>query len=146
MKLFKSKKVKVYEEILMNMRWDFLTETELSVAPVHPKQSYEECFGQVIPVAKSLESFAKNLFRKTCSELRLPYEDIEYIFIKQNKEFFDYVLSLRKSSVIEGLDVIHQCKNIILPRQSNTESNTEKILIFHSDNKQKHCNCLPLDK
>ncbi len=115
MRNFKSERNRELEEILLTQYvWDFPDKDDLKRIPVEVGEDYSSC-----KVSKAMENFATNLFRKVCSELGIAYQEVEGIFLNQNKEFFKTTRKLYKARGWEqtkGKFVKDICANLIVPK------------------------------
>lgn len=126
MRLFKKQRYSELENwLLTHFEWDFVSEKDLKIisSQFKPHELYNFKLASDI-----LNTDAISLFKKVCSQISVPYYEVERIFLKQNCSFFDTTKTFNnKSEVEKGQFFISVFNTLIVPKPTNVEKLLNKI-------------------
>lgn len=126
MRLFKKQRYSELENwLLTHFEWDFVSEKDLKIisSQLKPHELYNFKIASDI-----LNTGAIALFKKVCSQISVPYYEVERIFLKQNCSFFDTTKTFNNKSVVErGQFFISVFNTLIVPKPTNVEKLLNKI-------------------
>lgn len=124
--IFKSERNRELENLLLTQYvWDFPEKKDLQKMPVEVGEYYPSR-----KVAKAMENFATNLFRKVCSEMGIAYQEVEDIFLEQNEQFFETTKELYKDPQFketQGKFLKDICENLIVPQWNRVDKMVAEI-------------------
>lgn len=123
-KFLKTRKMREQEELLAQYVWDFPRESDLEMLPFQKNETYGNRIASEV-----MNNFAITLFKKSCSEMGFYYQEVEGMFLSQNKSFFQATRTIYKkewgSESGEYLKEI--CSNLLVPKQSRVREVLEEI-------------------
>lgn len=81
----------IEKRLLTEYEWEYPSTEEVKQIPINPNEEY---WGNM--VGEAMDNFAISLFKKRASEIGFSYEEVEDVFMRQNRQFFEATKEIKK--------------------------------------------------
>lgn len=126
MRLLKKRNLELENWILTCFEWDFVSKKDLEIL----SSQFELNGYYSFPIAaKILNMSTISLFKRICSQIGIPYYEVEKIFLEQNRDFFNSTKYFSRKIFSEnwGEFFVELFNTIIVPKPTNIEKLLKKI-------------------